>query len=689
MQPPAALLSEKERLASQGFELPGSYPAQPKRTWQKRFLLMLSSLGLILGVFLFSSTWRHRSYTPQTRSTWSVKRADTGPSATVTTTSATASPTVLEVFMVDTPVLTPAGPTTDKALGPSTADGAVTVTIMEHVFGNSYGQPFIGSYMPPSTPFNRVLMNFTVVSEGRQYDRLAVMYLNDTEVWRTSTAEPSQPPGIRWEYLKDMTAYLALWREPQTVVFDLGNLISSTRNGEYNTTLSLTFWQSDVVAPGGKGAAPPSDVIIPITKRNSNGDGAGMFSLPGDMANNTITNFPRNARRAVFSVSANGQTAEEFWWSNVLQSDTNTFDAEGNDMYGASPFREVQVLIDGQLAGVQWPFPVVYSGGIVPGLHHPILGIDVFNLREHEIDISPWLPVLCDGKPHTFSMHVYGLDDDGRPAGTATLTEAIGSSWYVTGKIFVWLDEEEVNGVPSITTGEPPIVKDRGIDVRTMQHVHQTAGTNDTLTFSVSVVREFSVQGRVTSGGVSRAVEWTQSLQYSNEGVTTGFGDNQINTILTQGSDHASGQLIGRPGPGPDAHAYEYFAEYQYPFTCNTTYDVSAQGNVSLWANLDQGMSLLVSGAGVFPTGLEAFSGLEGGSSAVASKMETRNQGEAWYYATGDNKHAYSWGTVGQNMTFGAFSAKAAPGGTPDVLLYSREVKAVNSTVIYDNEVVA
>ncbi|CAK7271194.1 hypothetical protein SEPCBS119000_004476 [Sporothrix epigloea] len=683
MQQPAALLSEKERLATQGYELPGSRPAQPKRTWRKRALLALPSLGLILSVFLFTSAWRRHVYTPETRSTSFVKRADTG-SATSTASSATASPTVLEVFMVDTPVLTPNGPTTDKALGPATADGAVTVTIMEHTFGNSYGQPFVGSYTPPSTPFNRVVMNFTVVSEGRQYDRLAVMYLNETEVWRTSTAEPSQPPGIRWEYLKDMTAYLALWREPQTVVFDLGNSLSSTRNGSYVTTMSLTFWQSDVVAPGGKGAAPPSDVIIPISKRNSDGSGAGMFSLPSDFANNTITNFPRNARRAVFSVSANGQSAEEFWWSNVLQSDTATFEATNGDMYGASPFREVQVLIDGQLAGVQWPFPVVYSGGIVPGLHRPILGIDVFNLREHEIDISPWLPVLCDGKPHTFSIQVLGLNDDGREVGTATLTPAIGASWYVTGKIFVWLEEDGT----SITTGKPPVVLDRGVNVRTTQHVHQTAGANDTLTFTVSVAREFSVQGHLTSGGASRTVEWTQSLQYSNDDVTSGEGDNQINTILTQGSDRATGQPIGRPGSAPNDHAYEYFSQYAYPFTCNTTYGVSAQGNVSLWADLDQGMSLLVSGAGVFPTGLEAFSGLESGKSAVASKMETRNRGEAWYYATGDNKHAYSWGTVGQTMTFGGFSPEAAQDGTPDVPLYSRDVKAVNSTILYDNEVV-
>jgi len=39
-----------------------------------------------------------------------------------------------------------------------------------------------GNYTPPDCDFNRVVMNFSVVSHGRQYDRLALMYLGDTEV---------------------------------------------------------------------------------------------------------------------------------------------------------------------------------------------------------------------------------------------------------------------------------------------------------------------------------------------------------------------------------------------------------------------------------------------------------------------------------------------------------------------------
>lgn len=45
------------------------------------------------------------------------------------------------------------------------------------------------------------------------------MYFNDTEVWRTSTAEPTTAPGIRWTYLKDMTEYLSLWNAPQKIIF--------------------------------------------------------------------------------------------------------------------------------------------------------------------------------------------------------------------------------------------------------------------------------------------------------------------------------------------------------------------------------------------------------------------------------------------------------------------------------------
>lgn len=96
--------------------------------------------------------------------------------ANVTTTSATAAATVLEVFQVHQPVLTPSGPTLDDDAAASDDDEAsggsagdtCSVVLMDHVFAFSYGDPFIGAYTPPDCDFNRVVINFTVVSEGRQ-----------------------------------------------------------------------------------------------------------------------------------------------------------------------------------------------------------------------------------------------------------------------------------------------------------------------------------------------------------------------------------------------------------------------------------------------------------------------------------------------------------------------------------------
>jgi hypothetical protein len=252
------------------------------------------------------------------------------------------------------------------------------------------------------------------------------MYFGDTEVWRTSTAEPTTD-GVGWTYIKDMTEFMYFWESPQKIIFDLGNIVDSTYTGIYNTTLTATFFTT-------QNTVEPADLIIPISARNGAADAASVFMVPDDNATNTIS-FPRNVNRAVFSVSACGQATEEFWWSNVLQSDIDTFDPVDGTLYGFSPWREVQVLIDGQLAGVQWPFPVIFTGGVVPALWQPIVGIDAFDLREHEIDITPWLPVLCNGQEHTFEIRVAGILDDGK--GNGVITESVGSSWYVTGKIFV------------------------------------------------------------------------------------------------------------------------------------------------------------------------------------------------------------------------------------------------------------
>ena len=118
---------------------------------------------------------------------------------------------LLEVFQIYPPVLTvaPGGGALELTDGSSNASVEIVdadrstcqEVLVVHSFAFSYGQPFIGNYTPPQCKFNRVTWNLTVVSAGRQFDRLGIVYLGDIEVFRTSTAEPTAN-GIDWTYLK-------------------------------------------------------------------------------------------------------------------------------------------------------------------------------------------------------------------------------------------------------------------------------------------------------------------------------------------------------------------------------------------------------------------------------------------------------------------------------------------------------
>ncbi|KAK0615885.1 peptide N-acetyl-beta-D-glucosaminyl asparaginase amidase A-domain-containing protein, partial [Bombardia bombarda] len=583
--------------------------------------------------------------------------------STTTSTVAAASPTVLQNFEVAQPVLLPYGPADSDGSTPvETSAGSCTVLLMRHDFAFSYGSPFVGNYTPPSCQFNRVAINFTVVSQGRQYDRLALMYLGDFEVWRTSTAEPVVPPGIRWTYLKDMTEYLSLWKKPQTIIFDLGNLVNDKYTGIFNTTLTATFF----TAPSSVSATPPSDLIIPISARQGANNAVSQFTVPGQNATNTISNFPRNARRAVFSISANGQSSEEFWWSNVPQSDTLTFNSTAGQLPGYSPFREVQLLIDGQLAGVQWPFPVIFTGGVSPALHRPIASPDAFDLKEHEIDITPFLPLLCDGAQHTFTIQIAGLNGE-------TLTQTVGENWYVTGKIFVWLDDD----AKAITTGDRPTVQGGGPSVTVSRSVGQTAnGTNETLAYDTAVRRSLVVTGRVVTKKSSKQVSWTQTLSYANKGLVSGFGYNQLNDMTISGADVASGVA-------------SYKTAYRYPLLANSTYSVSEQGNLTIFGHVVQGKRVQTTGAAVFPSGLEAFA-TAGGKKYVSSLLDTTKSGSAYFFQTGDGRNSSGFGDAVQVFTFTGYTAGGGGGQDLDVdggagtELYFRNVSAVNNTIVFD-----
>ncbi|KAI4868871.1 peptide N-acetyl-beta-D-glucosaminyl asparaginase amidase A-domain-containing protein [Hypoxylon rubiginosum] len=571
----------------------------------------------------------------------------------------------LECFQVAEPVLTPEGlafrdgvsaPTADRV----SAEAGCTVVLMEHSFANSYGAPFVGNYTPPDCEFDHVVINFTVLVKGRQYDRTGVMYLGDTEVWRTSTAEPTSY-GIRWVWLKDMTPYTSLWKAPQTLIFDLESIVDDTYTGILNTTLTATFFTSSVTAAESR---TPADLIIPISERTGSTGEPSQFTYPAQNATNTVS-FPQNVKRAVFTVDVKAQGDEEFWWSNVPQSAIHTFDAEYGTYPGYSPFREVQILIDGQLAGVDWPFPVIYTGGVVPQLHRPIVGIEAFDIKEHEIDITPWLPLLCDGADHTFTIQIVGLDDDG--SSSATLSTTTDSEWYITGKVFLWLD-----GEGSITTGEPPAPYVSDPTIVFSQRISQNAsGANDTIDYSIAVTRTLSISAYVKTQSGEGTATWSQSLSYSNNGGVYAAGYDNVNTFAIAGADSAT-------GAGLDI---SYSASYSYPLYCGSSAAYSPEGNLTLRADLNQNSRREVRGASVFPTGLEAFLAGPDAPAFRGSVLSTSRNGTALYERPADNSYSTGVGETHQVFTFAGITDDDG-GASASTELYYRDVSAYNDTVV-------
>lgn len=203
------------------------------------------------------------------------------------------------------------------------------------------------------------------------------------------------------------------------------------------------------------------------------------------------------------------------------------------------------------------------------------MGIDAFDLRQHEIDVTPWLPLLCDGASHTFEIKVAGLDDDG--AGHATLSEIVGSYWVITGTVFLFLGEEGVTTgtLPSIDTPLPEIQISSSF---TTDPANKTL--NETLTYTTAVTRNISITSTINTSNGTRTASWNQALVYSNFNSLTDQGFVQVTSQNTTGSDHSA---IG------------YANTYSYPIFVNSTFAGKSPRNYSvLGAELNSSQSTLL-----------------------------------------------------------------------------------------------
>ncbi|NUP17992.1 MAG: peptide-N4-asparagine amidase A [Streptomyces sp.] len=286
------------------------------------------------------------------------------------------------------------------------------VTVAEAQFRDF--TPYKGAYAPPEgcgDRWSKVVLRMDGKVKGRQYDRLGYLHVGGVEIFRTSTPEPS-PDGIQWSVEKDVTRYSDTLRRAQDVEMLIGNVVDDTYTGIIDVKVTLTFY----AAPAIKAQAPatPDRVLT--------------------LQNGTLTT-PRNSERIVAEVYATGSGGgcEEYWYLSVPDQAPYSCKASGG------PYREVQIEVDGQLAGIAPPFPHVWTGGWSnPFLWYVVPGPRAFDVKPIEYDLTPFAGLLNDGRPHRVEVSVAGV-----PEGQ--------SGWSAPVNVLVWRDAKSARVTGKLT----------------------------------------------------------------------------------------------------------------------------------------------------------------------------------------------------------------------------------------------
>jgi hypothetical protein len=234
------------------------------------------------------------------------------------------------------------------------------------------------------------------VTAGRQFDRTATLWLGGVNLYFGTTQEPSATVAPSWHVERDLTDYSALLRQAGRGQAIIGNIVNDTYTGVIHGSARLLFYPGE--EPQGQQAVP--DAVYPLGS-----DAVGNTTVlngPTDKLARTLS-LPRNVTRAYLDVFTQSQGGDEFWYTCMP-------DAYAAQTYecGGGNFREAEVSIDGQPAGVAPVLPWIYTGGIDPYLWRPTPGVQTLNFMPYRVDLTPFAGALSDGAMHEVAVNVAG-----------------------------------------------------------------------------------------------------------------------------------------------------------------------------------------------------------------------------------------------------------------------------------------
>src|SRR5437763_4489640 len=351
------------------------------------------------------------------------------------------------------------------------------------------------NYTPPAAcpgPWAKVIFtaDFTVTA-GRQFDRTAAFYLGHANIYYGTTAEPRATLSPSWHVERDVTDLTPIFESAETGEANIGNFVGVSGGVTYDGIIYASAALEFYPASDAQRAPRTPDLVVPV---NGPGGDAGTLGSSTSQITQTLT-LPTNVERAYLDVIAQSQSNDEFWYFCVPSDQATNLQSCGN-----TPWRETEVTIDGQPAGVAPVYPWIYTGGIDPYLWEPIPGVQTLDFRPYRVDLTPFAGVLSDGNPHVLGISVYNAD----------------SYFLATANLLLYTDHgaRRVTGgllSSTLTGASAPVVA---------EHIQvNPSGPTYTGTISVSSGREFAISGYVDTshGRVQTTFEQTVSFRNRQE----------------------------------------------------------------------------------------------------------------------------------------------------------------------------
>lgn len=408
------------------------------------------------------------------------------------------------------------------------------------------------SFTPPADcpgPWAKVILTADFsIQAGVQFDRTGQIFFGGVDIYFGTTAEPLQNETDTWHVERDLTDYSSLFTTPQTGYAILGNIVNPSI-GLTSTifgTFKLEFFQADFANPAPRSA----DLLLPLPN-----NGSVQLNNSNPTLSATFT-LPKNIENVYIDVLAQSQFQEEQWFLCLPSNVAGDVGVCGN-----TAFRQVDVSIDGQQAGVAPIFPWIYTGGVDPGLWIPIPGVQTLNLLPYRVDLSPFAGVLSNGQPHTVSVTVFNAFNYFTTVATVLVYEDHGSS-QVTGA----LTED------TLATPDPTLVSNITFDSS------GNGGGNATVTNSQS----FTIAGFVNTshGRVNTTVEG--NVNFSNDQSVTSsattFGQSVVQTSTVKQ------KTITQHGPFTSTDE----KNVSYPFSISYLETLESNGDITQVSTVDQ-----------------------------------------------------------------------------------------------------